>query len=243
MLSMRIATVLLVLGFLFISCKSVYHSSDSSKECKVMLASIAENYEGFCKNGFAHGEGIASGLHTYEGDFIAGYPDGEGTYTWHENRVYSGNWRKGTQYSFGQLDFVEDGIPKTMRGFWYEGELQVLADDDRSFRVISERGVVSTSIRRQGSEYTGKIFLRFRRNGENVQNVISQLNISHSSGVMPNQPGTNSTLEYTIENASFPLELFVNYKIPNLMNTSEIDNRVQIIITEPGQYVIDFNNS
>jgi hypothetical protein len=240
---MRKATVLLVLGLVTWSCKSVYHSSDSNKECKVMLVSVSENYEGFCKNGLAHGEGVASGLHTYEGEFIAGYPDGEGTYTWHEERVYTGNWRKGKQYSFGVLDFVEDGAEKKLSGFWYDGELQVLSDDDRSFRIISERGVVSTSIRRQGSDYSGKIFLRFRRNGENVQNVISQLNVSHSSGNMPNQPGTNSTLEYTIEDANFPLELFVSYKIPNIMNTTQIDNRVQIIISEPGQYVLDFNNS
>jgi len=240
---MQKATVLFVLGLFSWSCAAVYHTSDSNKECKVLLASIAENYEGFCKKGLAHGEGIATGLHSYEGDFIAGYPDGEGTYTWHQDRVYTGNWKKGTQYSYGQLDFIEDGISKSLKGFWYDGKLQVLADDDKPYRVISERGVVSTSIRRQGSDYTGKIFMRFRRNGENVQNVLTQLNISHSSGNMPNQPGTNSTLEYTIENVSFPLELFVYYKIPNLMNTSQIDNRIQIIITEPGQYVVDFNNS
>lgn len=240
---MRKATVLMVLGLVSWSCASVYHSSDSSKECKVLLASIAENYEGYCKNGLAHGEGVAAGLHTYQGDFVAGYPHGEGTYTWHSERQYTGNWRQGKQYSFGTLEYVENGAAETISGFWYEGELEVISDDHRPHKIVNQRGVVSTSIRRQGSDYTGKIFLRFRRNGENVQNVISDLTISHSSGTMPNQPGTNSTLEYTIENPSYPLELFVSYKIPNLMNTSLIDNRVQIIISEPGQYVVDFNNS
>lgn len=240
---MRKATILFLIGLFTWSCSSVYHSTESNKECKVMLASIAENYEGFCKKSLAHGEGVAVGLHTYEGNFVAGYPEGEGVYTWHEDRVYTGNWRKGQQYSYGQLDFIEDGAAKTVKGFWYEGELQVLSDDERPYKIISERGVVSTALRRQGTDYADKIFLRFRRNGENMQNVITQLNVSHSSGNMPNQPGSNSTLEYTIEDVNFPLELFVSYKIPNIMNTTLIDNRVQIIISEPGQYVIDFNNS
>ncbi|MBO6795365.1 MAG: hypothetical protein JJ895_15770 [Balneolaceae bacterium] len=240
---MRKAVLFLAIGLVSWSCAAVYHSREGNKECEVLLPSIAEDYEGYCKNGLAHGEGVAVGLHTYEGDFVAGYPHGEGVYTWHSERKYTGNWRQGQQYSFGTLEYVENGAQETLSGFWYEGELEVISDDHRPHRIINQRGVVSTSIRRQGSDYTGKIFLRFRRNGENVQNVITELNISHSSGTMPNQPGSNSTLEYTIENPSYPLELFVSYKIPNLMNTSLIDNRVQLIIKEPGQYVVDFNNS
>ena len=208
-----------------------------------MLASINESYDGFCKNGLAHGEGVASGLHKYEGKFSAGFPDGEGIYTWHEDRFYTGNWKKGTQYSFGTLNYIEDGLNKTLSGYWYDGKLEVLANEDTPYRIVSERGVVTSNIRRQGSDYSGKILMRFRRNGENVLNVISDLSFSHSSGNMPNQPGSNSTLDYTIEDVNYPLELSVNYKIPNLMKTTIINNQVRIIITEPGQYVIDFNNS
>ena len=85
--------------------------------------------------------------------------------------------------------------------------------------------------------------MRFRRNGENVLNVISDVSLSHSSGEMPNQSESNSMLVYTIEDVNYPLEISVNYKIPNLMKTTIINNQVRIIITEPGQYVIDFNNN
>lgn len=240
---MRYSSFFISIWIFSINCTPIYHSSDATKECKVKLATINDTYEGFCKNGLAHGQGIAEGLHTYEGDFIAGLPDGEGIYTWHKDRIHTGTWKKGTQYSFGTLNYVEDGINQTISGYWYDGKLEVLANEDTPYKIVSERGVVSSNIRRQGINYSGKVLMRFRRNGENVQNIISDLSFSHSSGNMPNQPGSNSTLDYTIEDVNYPLELSVYYKIPNLMNTSLIDNRVRIIITEPGQYVIDFNNS
>lgn len=240
---MKRATGLLLAGFVFLSCSSVYHSTESNKECAVLITSIANDYEGYCKNGFAHGEGVASGLHSYEGEFIGGYPDGEGTYRWSDERVYSGKWRKGQQYSFGELDYTENGESKKLSGFWYEGELKVISDDDRPYRIGSQSGVVSTSLRRIGPEYDGKMTLKFRRNGEDVRNVITSLNISHSSGNMPNQPGSNTAFDYVIENVTFPLELYISYKIPNLMNTTLIDNRVQVDILEPGEYVINFDNN
>ena len=46
-----------------------------------MLASINESYEGFCKNGLVHGEGIALEVHEYVGEFRARLPDGKGIYT------------------------------------------------------------------------------------------------------------------------------------------------------------------
>ena len=78
---MRYLIFFISVGIFSINCTATYHSSDTTKECKVMLASINESYDGFCKNGLAHGEGVASGLHKYEGKFSAGFPDGEGIYT------------------------------------------------------------------------------------------------------------------------------------------------------------------
>lgn len=126
---------------------------------------------------------------------------------------------------------------------WYDVKLEVLANEDVPFKIISERGVVTSNIRRQGSDYSGKILIRFKRNGENVQTIILDLSFSHSSGNMPNQPGSSSTLDFTIEGVNYLLELSVSYKIPNLTKTILIDNRIRIVISEPGQYVIDFNNS
>ena len=46
-----------------------------------MIASINESYDGFCKNGLTHEEGIASGVHEYVGEFSARFPDDKGIYT------------------------------------------------------------------------------------------------------------------------------------------------------------------
>ena len=39
-------------------------------------------------------------------------------------------------------------LKKTLSDYWYDGKLEVLANEDTSYRIVSERGVVTTNIRR-----------------------------------------------------------------------------------------------
>lgn len=240
---MRFILSVLFLSVFLNSCSAVYHSSETNQPCEVLLPSIAESYEGYCKDGKAHGLGVASGLHAYEGKFINGYPDGEGTYSWRENRTYVGDWRRGKQNGFGILTYEENGQTMTASGFWYEGELAVVAEENKPYRLLTQRGVVSATVRKDGVDYGNTIKIAIKRNGEDVQNILSDLTIDYSSGTLTNPPGSNFGQDFQITGVSYPMELVVNYKIPNLMNTSLITNNVRLEIIEPGNWLVNLDNN
>lgn len=115
----------------------------SGDDCRVKDADIADHYEGECKNGLAHGKGIARGRDVYEGDFKDGLSDGEGRYTWFNGDSYTGSWKKGRRDGWGRLRrpsgaYYEgewksgkrhgNGAYKWQNGAYYEGEW---ADDER----------------------------------------------------------------------------------------------------------------
>jgi hypothetical protein len=64
-------------------------------DCQVKVARLSGTYTGGCKNGLAHGKGIAQGTDRYEGQFSKGIPDGKGTYTWANGTTYDGQWKNG----------------------------------------------------------------------------------------------------------------------------------------------------
>ena len=49
-----------------------------TQDCTVAVDALKGKYEGACKNGKAEGLGKATGTDTYEGNFKAGLPDGNG---------------------------------------------------------------------------------------------------------------------------------------------------------------------
>jgi hypothetical protein len=57
-------------------------------DCRVAKASISGSYTGDCKNGLAHGKGIAQGIDRYEGEFTKGLPSGTGIYRWADGVYY-----------------------------------------------------------------------------------------------------------------------------------------------------------
>ena len=60
-------SVLIIMFFLAIGLRA------QQNDCKVLLESISGTYEGKCKNGLAHGKGIAQGTDRYEGTFVCGF--------------------------------------------------------------------------------------------------------------------------------------------------------------------------
>ena len=55
------------------------YSQESQVQCKVLMEEISDWYQGDCKDGVAHGNGIAKGIDRYEGKFKKGLPNGRST--------------------------------------------------------------------------------------------------------------------------------------------------------------------
>jgi hypothetical protein len=100
-----------------------------AQTCKVLDPELQASYSGPCVNGFAEGEGIASGSAEYRGGFRAGRKHGKGVKTWASGDRYEG-------------DFIEDrregqGTYVWGRGAWqgerYEGAY--LADRRHGYGV------------------------------------------------------------------------------------------------------------
>ena len=72
-------------------------------------------YEGDCdKSEVAHGHGEAKGADTYVGDFVNGWPEGKGTYTWENGARLEGTFKKGRADG--------PGVYVSANGVRYEGQ-------------------------------------------------------------------------------------------------------------------------
>ena len=65
-----------------------------TSECKVLKPEISGTYVGSCKQGLASGEGEATGIDFYKGEFVKGLPHGKGTYIWKNGATYTGDWKR-----------------------------------------------------------------------------------------------------------------------------------------------------
>lgn len=88
--------------------------------CRVLSQNLADSYSGGCKNGLAHGEGMAKGAHEYRGMFADGKPHGKGAYSWQNGDRYEGDWFDGKMHGRGSL--VEAGGDK-YEGDWLDGKM------------------------------------------------------------------------------------------------------------------------
>ena len=61
-------------------------------ECKVVDPELQGQYEGGCKNGLAHGHGVARGTAQYEGEFRKGLKHGKGVKSWSWGDRYEGGF-------------------------------------------------------------------------------------------------------------------------------------------------------
>src|SRR5215217_4021875 len=94
-------------------------SSIFSQDCSVELDSLKGVYSGDCKKGKANGKGKAVGAHTYEGEFRAGFPYGEGIYTWSNGNFYNGKFAKGLRDGQGIMTYKMSGKPDdVVEGYW-----------------------------------------------------------------------------------------------------------------------------
>lgn len=131
----RIATIAIITAF--------YTGSGWAQDCKVIPGPISVSYEGECKNGKANGKGKATGLDTYEGDFVAGYPEGKGKYTWKTGDWYEGTWKKGAREGNGEMHYKQDlKADSVLTGIWKKD--QYVGKFEKPYKIISQSSKVGT---------------------------------------------------------------------------------------------------
>ncbi|MEI8058967.1 MAG: hypothetical protein WCG67_02320 [Ferruginibacter sp.] len=107
--------VLITLVTLLLFCNSI------AQICTVSVPALQGTYSGECKKDKANGNGTATGIDTYTGEFKNGYPNGKGKYTWKNGDWYEGNWKNGKFEGSGKLtryDSTKTDTVIIINGYW-----------------------------------------------------------------------------------------------------------------------------
>jgi len=197
--------------------------------CRVLLESISGTYTGKCKNGLAHGKGIAQGIDYYEGTFVKGLPSGKGLYRWKDGSYYDGEWENGKKEGKGKLVQNDSG----MSGYWkndeYIGEELIPA-----YKITRSTNIARATFKRSGA-IEGVRILLLQAGSDNI--AIENLSIVSSSG-----SEYRSGRMYGIQNVLFPLDVKIQYLTWNKMRTGKIEVIFEFTINESGAWELTLNN-
>jgi len=205
----------------------------AQKVCTVLKAEIANNYEGKCKNGLAHGKGIATGVDTYEGQFSKGLPEGHGTYSWANGDTYVGDWEQGLRHGEGTMTFKSAGNDSTLTGIW---------ENDKYSGPLPPKPVVLSSMYVDRYKFTkmgksqNRVLIDFYRSG--IRNTeIENLMPTCSSGNM-----TRLGESFGFENIIYPVTIKLSYYTWNQAHTQMINPVFEFTIADPGDWVVSIHN-
>ena len=222
-------STLIVFLFLCIS------KSQAQEDCKVLMEDISGSYEGDCKKGLAHGEGIAKGKDTYKGSFKRGVPDGKGVYTYSNGKVYEGEWNHGLKEGEGKLMFSTLHGDSVKTGFWrddrYLGEKYI-----PPYEVLQESNVERYSIKKQPTNASHRIILRIRDLSGNISGITG-FNMNVSSGIK-----NGDTNRLLVEYIDFPFEGYITYTAAAKMSGQPINVLFTFKINDPGTWEVVLKN-
>lgn len=131
--------LLLTLGIFFLQPLKAQETP-----CEVLWETIKGKYTGECIDGKATGKGKSEGIDQYEGEFVKGYPDGKGMYTWADGHYYIGFFKKGKKEGKGDMYYESaSGGDSVITGFWkkdkyfgpYEKQYEVITSSSRVTKV------------------------------------------------------------------------------------------------------------
>jgi len=198
-------------------------------ECDVKVTYLSGSYTGGCKNGFAHGKGIAQGTDHYEGEFSKGLPDGNGKYTWSNGIYYEGHWKDGLRDGEGKMAYGDS----TVSGIWKD-DVYVGKKRLPPYKITYTMSVVRYSITK-ASKADKNVRIRYYRAGaENVD--MMDLRLVYSSGE-EYQSGSSMG----IQNPTFPLDIKIRFRALNYFHTSAFDVIFEFTINEPGTWDVALN--
>ncbi|WP_299549206.1 hypothetical protein [Seonamhaeicola sp.] len=174
-----------------------------AQNCKVLLKTINETYNGDCKKGKADGEGTAKGVDTYQGQFKKGWPHGKGTYTWRDGKTFTGEFKNGKKDGQGKLTFKADSI---ITGFWKK-DLYIGLFEKPYKTSNKSQNISGINLRKTQNDLNN---LRFYLRIDQAYEKYPQLNFVLISGQYQDVINNNDFTELT--NVTFPVKLKVLYK-------------------------------
>ena len=135
---MKYSLIASLVCFAFSGYINIY-GQENNQDCKVDLQSIADEYKGGCKNGWANGQGIARGIHRYVGNFKDGLPDGQGTYYFSDSTYYTGNFLAGVKEGKGEFHYLtKKNSDSVVKGYWsgneYRGKKYITYEFNSGFK-------------------------------------------------------------------------------------------------------------
>jgi hypothetical protein len=195
-----------------------------TSDCKVTKASISGTYTGGCKNGLAHGKGIAQGIDRYEGQFIKGLPSGTGIYRWANGVYFEGMWKKGMMEGEGKMVYPDSVVTGVWKEDKYMGKKEIAP-----YAIVSSMSVARSTITKTGDgNYRVKIQIK-QGGSDNVS--IEDFSLAYDSG-----SEYRSGNYYGIENVRFPVSVKVKYRSWNQLRTAQYSVIFEFIINEPGSW-------
>lgn len=202
------------------------------EECKVLLPSIADNYEGSCKKGLAHGKGKAWGVDKYEGSFKKGYPHGYGLFEYNSGDLYDGQFKNGLKDGEGVLHAKIENRDTILAGIWVDDFY--IGPKPQHPRVVYKYGVDSHSFKRvrDGERFLIEIFLNGMANSD-----LENFTIVSTSGT---QFQMGRWLGF--ENCIFPVQCKVSYKTWNKLRTARHEVIFEFELPEPGDWMVRIIN-
>ena len=218
---------------ILLSFVSLSYSQDS---CKVLKPEISGKYQGNCKKGFAHGNGIAEGKDKYEGHFKNGLPDGKGKYTWANGDSYEGDWKTGMRNGKGKFTYKKNGKDSIVYGLWEDDKFIKIAFPD-PYKIFIARDIDNYTISKVGEKKdNNRITLKLLRlGGDNPD--ISDFYFVADNGLY--EKTGNKDVYYQVV---FPISLKITYTTTNKLRTTKLNVVFEITINEPGDWDITLNN-
>lgn len=221
-------TILMMLPFLFLT-----HYTYSQENCKVLMPEIDSIYTGKCKNGLAHGRGIAIGKDTYDGKFKKGWPDGDGIYTWSTGETFVGTFLDGVKDGEGSYTYFTNGADTTISGIWKNDVY--LGPKPKKPSVKQAVSIDRYNFLKQ-SDTQNRVLITFYQNGGRNAG-ITDLFISADSGyevTLGNSKG--------FKDMTFPVTMMVKYTTPNKLQTRMVICIMEFTIYEAGDWKVDIFN-
>lgn len=220
----------LFISLLFSGLLLLFPAGQNSQEgCEVLMETLALEYDGDCKKGYAHGQGKALGSHSYEGTFRKGLPDGTGTYTWSNGNVYKGDFKNGFKDGEGELLIRRLGrADSVVTGYWDKDKF--VGKYRTAYSVGSKRNIMRTRFVHM-SDTPNQVEILIQRNGLPIG--VGQVQASADQApLFENSPAIRAftRVVYPLTNA------IINFTAPSQLNSYQLDCELNFEIYREGHW-------